>query len=45
MTDSVWIAVAILGFVTLQRLVELQLADRNSRRLLAEGAVESGRGH
>jgi len=45
MTDSVWIAVAILGFVTLQRLVELQLADRNSRRLLAEGAVEYGRGH
>ena len=45
MTDSVWIAVAILGFVTLQRLVELQLADRNSRRLLAEGAVEYGRSH
>ena len=40
-----WAAVAILGFVTLQRLVELRLADRNSRRLLAEGAIEYGRGH
>lgn len=38
-------AVAILGFVTLQRLVELRLADRNSKRLLAQGAVEYGRGH
>ena len=45
MSGSTWAAVAILGFVTLQRLVELRLADRNSRRLLAEGAVEYGRGH
>ena len=45
MSGSTWAAVAILGFVTLQRLVELRLADRNSRRLLAEGAVEHGRGH
>jgi methyltransferase len=45
MTGLIWAAVAILGYVTLQRLVELQLADRNSRRLLAEGAVEYGRGH
>ena len=45
MSGSTWAAVAILGFVTLQRLVELQLAERNSRRLLAEGAVEYGRGH
>lgn len=43
--DAIWISVAILGFVTLQRLFELQLADRNSRRLLSEGAVEYGRGH
>ena len=43
--DATWAAIAILGFVTLQRLVELQLADRNSRRLLAEGAVEFSRGH
>ena len=43
--DATWAAIAILGFVTLQRLVELQLAHRNSRRLLADGAVEYGRGH
>lgn len=40
-----WLALAILGFVTVQRLAELQLARRNSSRLLAEGAVEHGRGH
>lgn len=45
MTGSTWAAVAILGFVTLQRLVELRLADSNSRRLIADGAVEYGRGH
>ena len=38
-------AVAILGFVTLERLIELFLAKRNSRRLLAQGAVEHGAGH
>ena len=38
-------AVAILAFVTLQRLAELVLSNRNSRRLLANGAVEHGRGH
>ena len=43
--DLTWAAVAILGFVTLQRLVELRLADRNSSRLVAEGAVEFSRGH
>ena len=43
--DVTWAAVAILGFVTLQRLVELRLADRNSSRLLADGAVEFGRAH
>ena len=41
----IWPAIAILAFVTLQRLAELQLAHRNSRRLLAEGAKEHGRGH
>jgi methyltransferase len=40
-----WQAVAILVFVTLQRLVELRLANRNSKRLLAQGAVEYGRSH
>lgn len=40
-----WLAIAILGFVTLQRLVELGLAERNSRRLLADGAKEDAAGH
>lgn len=43
--DRTWIAVAVLGLVTLQRLAELQLAQRNSRKLLAGGAREFGRGH
>lgn len=38
-------AVAILGFVTLQRLLEMQLAENHSRTLLANGAVEHGRRH
>ena len=38
-------AVLILGFVTAQRLGELVLARRNTQRLLARGAVESGAGH
>ena len=41
----IWAAVAILAFVTLQRLVEMQLAESHSRKLLADGAVEHGRGH
>jgi methyltransferase len=40
-----WAAVAILAFVSLQRLVELRLADRNSQRLLADGAREYGADH
>jgi len=43
--SPLWLAVVILGFVTLQRLAELRLADRNSERLLQEGAVEYDRGH
>lgn len=39
------IAVAILALVTLQRLGELWLSNRNTRRLLAKGAVEHGRTH
>jgi methyltransferase len=39
------LAVAILAFVTLQRLAELVLSHRNTRRLLAQGAVEHGAGH
>lgn len=41
----IWAPIAILGFVTLQRLAELQLAHRNSKRLLAEGAVEHAPDH
>ncbi len=37
--------IAILAFVTLQRLAELLLSQRNTRRLLADGAREHGAGH
>jgi methyltransferase len=43
--DRSWAAVAILAFVTLQRLFELLIARRNTGRLLAQGAVEHGREH
>ncbi len=35
----------VLGLVAAQRLWELWLADRNTKRLLAEGAVEVGAAH
>jgi methyltransferase len=38
-------AIAILGYVTLERLAELVFADRNTRRLKARGATEHGAGH
>jgi methyltransferase len=38
-------ALAILGFVTLQRLAELIIARRNTRSLLARGAHEVAPGH
>ena len=37
--------ILILAFVTFERLFELWLARRNTSRLLAQGAVEHGRGH
>jgi len=37
--------IVILALVTLQRLGELWLAKRNTRRLLAQGAREHGAGH
>ena len=40
-----WINVTILSLVTLQRLVELFIAQRNTKRLLAKGGVEVGSGH
>jgi methyltransferase len=39
------LAVIILGLVTLQRLGELWLSNRNTKRLLAQGAYEAGRSH
>lgn len=39
------IAIIVLGAVTLQRLGELVLAERNTRRLMAQGAYETGAGH
>ena len=38
-------AVAILAYVTLERLAELLLARTNTRRLLAKGATEHAAGH
>ena len=40
-----WAGVAVLAFVTLQRLAELILSQRNTKRLLAQGAVEVGQEH
>jgi methyltransferase len=39
------LAIIILALVTLQRLGELVLAGRNTRRLLARGAIEVSPGH
>jgi methyltransferase len=44
-TQTTWVGIAVLAFVTVQRLVELRLSYVNTRRLLARGAVEHGRGH
>ena len=41
----IWIAYAIIGLVVLQRFGELILANRNTQRLKARGAVEIGAGH
>ena len=40
-----WPSIALLSFVTLQRLSELALARRNTRHLLALGAREYSPGH
>lgn len=40
-----WAAVLILGLVTLQRLAELWLSTRNTKRLLDQGAFEVGHSH
>jgi methyltransferase len=41
MGDGVW----LVGFVTLQRALELVLATRNTRALRAQGGVEFGQSH
>ena len=38
-------AIAILGYVSLERLFELVFAGRNTKRLRAAGASEHGQGH
>ncbi len=38
-------ALVIIGLMTLQRLGELVYSSRNTRALLAKGAVEAGRAH
>lgn len=45
MPEVSWPAAAFLGFILAQRLGELALARRNTRRLMARGAREVGAGH
>lgn len=37
--------IAILAFVTAERLIELWIANRNTKRLMARGGREHGAGH
>jgi methyltransferase len=43
--QAIWVAYAIMGLVVLQRFGELTLANRNTQKLKAKGAVETGAGH
>ena len=45
MTYPLWPAIALLVFVTFQRVAELVLAQANTRGLLARGAYEVAPGH
>lgn len=40
-----WASIALLAFVTLQRLVELPIATANTKRLRGAGGYEVGAGH
>lgn len=40
-----WPSIALLAFVTLQRLIELPIARANTQKLLAAGGHEVGSGH
>jgi len=44
-TDAWPLFLVVLALVIVQRLLELRLAERNRRRLLARGAVEHGGAH
>jgi methyltransferase len=44
-SGSTWAYLALLGVTGLERVAELVVSTRNSRRLLGRGAVELGRGH
>ncbi|HEX5379145.1 MAG TPA: isoprenylcysteine carboxylmethyltransferase family protein, partial [Phenylobacterium sp.] len=39
------LSIVVLAFVTLQRIAELVIANRNTRALIARGAYERGSGH
>ena len=41
----IWQGLAVMAFVTLQRLAELALSQRNTKRLLARGGYEVAAGH
>lgn len=41
----IWQGIAVLAFVTLQRLAELALSQRNTKKLLARGGYEVAHGH
>lgn len=45
MTVPLWPSIAVLAFVTLQRLTELPIAAANTRRLISDGGVEVGASH
>src|SRR4030095_4915984 len=44
-TRMIWPSIALLAFVTLQRLIELPIARANTSRLLASGGYEVAPGH
>ena len=43
--SPMWTNFTILALVTLQRLVELYIARRNTKRLMANGGIEVSSGH
>jgi len=43
--DPLLLYLGLLGLVTLERMAELVLSDRNARAALARGGVEHGQGH